>query len=94
MYEPDDLTTLIPTLKDLGVGIALGSTLGVYHFCYQNAAKMEKRASNLGILLNLRDVFIYLFDVLVLGNPLVFTNVLGACLITFSSLLIFFNNKK
>lgn len=90
--SPTNTTT--PTPTDVLIGVLLGFCLGGYHLSYQVAAKMEKRASNLGILLNFRDVFIYLFDIFILGHPLVLTNLIGAVLITLSSLLIFFNNKK
>jgi drug/metabolite transporter (DMT)-like permease len=83
-----------PKLWDIIIGIAIGLFLSGYHFCYQTAAKMEKSASNLGILLNLRDVFIYLTDIFLLGNPLVLTNLIGAIMITASGLLIFFDKKS
>ena len=74
--------------SDFFIGVAIGLFQVAYHILYQKAAQIEKKATNLALLLNMRDVFVYSYDILLLGNPLVWTNLLGAVLVSFSGIAI------
>ena len=83
-----------PELRDLAIGIILGIIQTLYHLCYQKAAKLEKKATNLALILNMRDVLVYFYDVFLLGNPLVLTNLSGALLVTLASVAIMLLKPK
>lgn len=67
---------------DYMVAAAVGVTQVLYHLGFTYASRLEKKASNLGIIFNLRNVWTFLFDIFLLGNTLQLVNLFGAIIIT------------
>src|SRR3990167_1549762 len=86
--------TLPTTFKDLCILLLQGVfAFGFQHFLCQ-ALKYEKRASLVSILLNSQVLFVFVLDVLILGNSPSATNIIGALIICGAAISITLRNES